>query len=102
MALYRCDWEWYDSTKARPTQERDQAFTRVFAAAEGANPGVGQHVKGWYTYPGRAAGFLLVEANTAEELAAILRPYVELMEFEVQPVVAIDYEQARRRIMGQP
>lgn len=103
MALYLCNWRWHQSAAERPPQEREQAFAKVFSAAENASPIGAQRLKGWYTFAGRqTAGFLIIEAQTAEELAQILRPYTELMTFEAQPIVAVDYAQARQRMLGKP
>ena len=57
--------------------------------------------RGLQSIPGRAAGFLVVDASSHEELTQILRPYTELMAFDVTPIVRVDYEQARRRLLGQ-
>lgn len=100
MAIYRCDWRWHPSAVARDAQARDQAFAGVFRAAETASALGQERLLGWYTYPGQMAGFLLVQAASHEELAQILRPYLELMTFDVQPVVAVDYAQARQRLLG--
>ena len=93
MALYRCDWQWPPRTALRDPLERDKDFARVFQAA----PSPEGLIKAWYTYPGKAAGFLLVEASSHEELAQLLRPYTELMEFDVIPVQTVDLSTARQR-----
>lgn len=100
MAIYQCDWRWHPDATARNAQERDQAFAAVFRAAETAGEIGEQRLLGWYTYPGQTAGVLLVDVASHEELAQLLRPYVELMTFDVKPVVPVDYAQARRRLVG--
>lgn len=99
MALYRCDWRWSDPLARRPPDERDRAFARVFTAAErDASPG--DRIRGWYTYPGSVAGFLIVEAESHQQLAQMLRAYTELMDFAITPIVPLDYQQTKQHLIG--
>jgi hypothetical protein len=100
MAIYQCDWRWHPGAAARDAQERDRTFAAVFRAAETAGQIGEERLLGWYTYPGQSAGFLLVDAASHEDLAQLLRLYMELMTFDVKPVVRVDYAQARQRLIG--
>ncbi|HUY98940.1 MAG TPA: DUF3303 family protein [Thermomicrobiaceae bacterium] len=95
MALYQCSWRWPDQTARHDSQTRAEAFARIFRAAEALDP-LGERLRGWFSYPGEVAGFLLVEAANHEELGQCLAPYCELMQFDVHPVVQVDYRQFSR------
>jgi len=94
MALYQCNLHW---PGIGDPAERTKAFAEVFVAAETAEP-LGDRLHGWYYYPGQDAGFILVEAGSAEELDRLLTPYSKLMMFDVKPVVSVDYQQTRERL----
>ncbi len=51
-----------------------------------------EHIKGWYNLAGGGAGFLLVETDHPQELTAFLQPYMDLVNFDVHAVYALDYE----------
>ncbi len=50
------------------------------------------HIRGWYNLAGGGAGFLLVETEDPRELTAFLQPYMDLLDFDVHAIYAIDYE----------
>lgn len=94
MALYSCTWRW---PGVEDPKERWQRFARTLVALDEATP-MRQHLKGWYTYPGEWAGFLLVEAAGHEELRELLQPLTGLMQFDVKAVVPVDYDEALRHL----
>lgn len=89
MALYQCNWRW---PGVEDPNERLQCFRRVTLAVDAERPDLRQRIKGWFTYPGEWAGFLLVEVAGTEELRDILQPFTALMRIEVKPVVQVDYD----------
>ena len=50
-------------------------------------------IRGWYDLAGGGAGFLLIETDDLRDLTAILRPYMDLMSFDVRGVYQLDYAQ---------
>jgi len=97
MALYQCNWRWPDQTARQDSQARAEAFARIFRAAEEQNP-FGERLRGWFRYPGEMAGYILVEATNHEELSQCLGPYCELMQFDVHPIVQVDYRTFRQDV----
>ena len=48
--------------------------------------------RGFYEFAGGGAGFLLIEAEEARALTAILHPYQDLVRWDVRAVLSIDVE----------
>lgn len=95
MALYQCTWRW---PGAGDSTERSKRFGQAFMAADRDVPGMQSMVRGWYSYPGEWAGFLLMEAERSEDLAAALRPFTGLMTWEVKPLLVQDYGDTKRML----
>lgn len=82
---------WYCKFKWHPNTTREQVAQRIVHQHEiGANHP--EHIKGWYNLAGGGAGFLLVEVDHPQELTAFLQPYMDLVDFDVHAVYALDYE----------
>lgn len=94
MALYGCSWRW---PGVEDPKERWQRFARTTVAMDEATS-MRQHMRGWYTYPGEWAGFLLIEADRPEELREMLQPLTGLMQFDVKPLIEVDYDEALRHL----
>jgi hypothetical protein len=84
--LFYCAYTWFPRT--RP----EQVWRRVLHQHEaGANQS--DRIRGWYDLAGGGAGFLLIETDDLRDLTAILRPYMDLMSFNVRAVSENNYDQ---------
>lgn len=82
---------WYCRFKWHPNTTRPMVAQRIVQQHDaGANRP--DHIKGWYNLAGGGAGFLLVETEDPRELTAFLQPYMDLMDFDVHAIYALDYE----------
>ncbi|MEZ4564833.1 MAG: DUF3303 family protein [Thermomicrobiales bacterium] len=54
-------------------------------------------IKGWYDLAG-AAGFLLVETGDLRELTAMLRPYMDLMAWDIRALSENRYDETIQQI----
>lgn len=95
VALYQCTWRWPGTGDS---SERRVRFGEALLAADRENPGLERMIRGWYAYPGEWAGFLIMEADSGEDLSAALRPFTGLMTWDVKPLVAQDYGATKRRL----
>lgn len=82
---------WYCRFKWHPTTTREQVAKRIVHQHE-AGATHPERIKGWYNLAGGGAGFLLVETATPQELTAFLQPYMDLVDFNVHAIYAVDYE----------
>ena len=82
---------WYCRFKWHATTTREQVAKRIVYQhdAGATHP---ERIKGWYNLAGGGAGFLLVETDTPQELTAFLQPYMDLVNFDVHAIYAVDYE----------
>lgn len=85
--LFYCRFTWYAGTS------RDDVIRRVIQQDEAGtnNP---DRIKGWYTLAGGGAGFLLLEANTPEEVSVVTEPYMDLMSWDCHVVSENSYAEA--------
>lgn len=51
-----------------------------------------ESIKGWYNLASDGAGFLIVPNQDAEDLAAFLQPYMDLMAWDGRAIIENDYE----------
>jgi hypothetical protein len=78
-----------------------QAFPRVsasdlahcFLRGHDAGSNRPKDLRGWYAFPSGVAGFVLAEAATPVELAKILEPYSRLVEWKIEAVAELNYNQ---------
>ena len=83
---------WYCKFKWHAHATREKVATRIVEMHDvGANHP--EHIKGWYNLAGGGAGFLLVETDQPQDLTAFLQPYMDLLDFDVHAVYALDYEE---------
>jgi Domain of unknown function (DUF3303) len=84
--LFYCRFTWYPRTSRKEVAERvvqqDAAGTN--------NP---KRIKDWYTLAGGGAGFLMIEADTAEQISEIIQPYMDLMSWDVHAVSRTSYDE---------
>jgi len=83
--LFYCAYTWFHGT--RP----EEVWERVIGQHE-ARANRPDLIRGWYDLAGGGAGFLLIETDDLRDLTAILRPYMDLMSWDVRAVSANDYE----------
>ena len=83
---------WYCKFKWHAHATREKVATRIVEMHDvGANHP--EHIKGWYNLAGGGAGFLLVETDQPQDLTAFLQPYMDLLDFDVHAIYALDYEE---------
>jgi len=84
--LWYCKFKWHAHTT------REKVAMRIVEMHDvGANHP--EHIKGWYNLAGGGAGFLLVETDQPQDLTAFLQPYMDLLDFDVHAVYALNYEE---------
>lgn len=81
---------WYCRFKWHPHTTREQVARRIVQMHDAGNNHP-ERIKGWYNLAGGGAGFLIVDTNNPQELTAFLQPYMDLMDFDVHAVYALDY-----------
>ncbi len=82
--LFYCEFKWHGRTT------RQLVAQRVVEQHE-AGRNHPERIQGWYNLAGGGAGFLLIETDDLRDLTAILRPYMDLMSWDVRAVAANDY-----------
>lgn len=89
--LFYCAYTWFPKTKP------EEVWERVIVQHErGAN--APELIRGWYDLAGGGAGFLLVETDDVRELTALLRPYMDLMAWDVRALSENHYDQTIQEI----
>jgi len=84
--LFYCRFTWYPGTS------REKVATRVIQQ-DGLGTNNPERIKGWYTLVGGGAGFLMIEADAAQEVSVILEPYMDLMAWDVHAVTSNTYKE---------
>jgi len=84
--LWYCAFTWY------PHTNRQQVAQRILQQHE-AGAHSNRTIRGWYNLAGGGSGFLLVEAQTPQELTAMLQPYMDLMSWDVRAIYGLDYDE---------
>ena len=89
--LFYCAYTWFPKTRA------EEVWERVVTQHErGAN--APDLIRGWYDLAGGGAGFLIVETDDVRELTAMLRPYMDLMAWDVRALSENRYDQTIEEI----
>ncbi|WP_026425583.1 DUF3303 family protein [Actinokineospora inagensis] len=83
---------WYCGYKALPGVRVGELAKR-FLSRHDAGSNRPSEVRAWFGFPSGTAGFVLVEVDSPKELAAVLDPYARLVEWDVQAVFEINYNQ---------
>ena len=84
--LWYCAFTWYHHTN------RQQVAQRILQQHE-AGAHSNRTIRGWYNLARGGSGFLLVDAQTPQEVTAMLQPYMDLMSWDVRAIYALDYDQ---------
>ena len=94
--LFSCRFTWYPGTSR-------EAVGRRLLEQDNLGAGHPERIKGWYTLAGGGAGFLLIEAETPQDVSEIVEPYMDLMSWDVHAVSTNNYQatvEAMRRELG--
>src|SRR5438270_5423541 len=83
---------WYCGYRAQPTV-RASDLARRFLRQHDAGTNEPSNVRGWFMFPDGVSGFVLIEADTAKQLAGVLEPYSKLVEWHVEGVSELNYNQ---------
>ncbi|HLG61234.1 MAG TPA: DUF3303 family protein [Ktedonosporobacter sp.] len=81
---------WYCRFKWHPHTTREQVARRIVQMHD-AGSNHPERIKGWYNLAGGGAGFLIIDTDNPQELTAFLQPYMDLMDFDVHAIYALDY-----------
>ena len=74
---FYCAYTWFPKT--RP----EEVWERVIHQHERSS-NAPELIRGWYDFAGGGAGFLIVETDDVRELTAMLRPYIDLMAWDIR------------------
>lgn len=83
--LFHCAYTWFPGTRA------EQVWERVIVQHE-ANANQPERIRGWYDLAGGGAGYMILETDDLRDLTAILRPYMDLMSWDVRAISENRYE----------
>jgi hypothetical protein len=89
--LFYCEFTWHPHTTSALVRERHARQLQ----AKALHP---ETWRGWYSFAGMGAGFLLIEADDPASLGEILTPYSDLMRFDVRALRVIDKDEVLTRI----
>jgi hypothetical protein len=85
--LWYCRFRWHTHTRA------DDVRRRVLEQHE-AGTNKPNKIRAWYNLAGGGSGFLLIEADNAQEVTDILQPYMDLVSWNVHACYELSYQQA--------
>jgi hypothetical protein len=83
---------WYCGYEALPGK-RASDLARRFLRQHDAGTNRPEQLRGWFAFPSGVAGFVLIEADTPKEVAAILEPYSRSVTWRVEGVSEFNYNQ---------
>ncbi len=83
---------WYCGYSSLPGVRASQ-LARRFLRQHDAGSNRPADLRGWFTFPSGTAGFILVEAETPRDLASILDPYSRFVQWHVEAVFELIYNQ---------
>jgi hypothetical protein len=83
---------WYCGYHALP-KVRASDLGRRFLRQHDAGSNRPANLRGWFTFPTGVAGFILIEADTPKEVTAVLEPYSRLVEWRVEAIAELNYNQ---------
>ncbi|MDQ2653352.1 MAG: DUF3303 domain-containing protein [Chloroflexota bacterium] len=89
--LFYCAYTWFPNTRPETVWRRV-----IHQHEQGAN--APDLIKGWYDLAGGGAGFLLVETGDLRELTAMLRPYMDLMAWDIRALSENRYDETIQQI----
>ncbi|TCO62017.1 hypothetical protein [Actinocrispum wychmicini] len=83
---------WYCGYRALPKVRAGDLARRLLRQHD-AGTNRPADVRAWFTFPSGLAGFVLIEVGTSREVAAIVAPYAGLVEWDIQAVEDLNYNQ---------
>jgi hypothetical protein len=89
--LFYCAYTWFPNTRPEEVWERV-----IHQHERGAN--APELIRGWYDLAGGGAGFLIVETEDVRELTAMLRPYIDLMAWDIRALSENRYDRTIQEI----
>ena len=89
--LFYCAYTWLAKTRPEDVWERV-----IHQHERGAN--APELIRGWYDFAGGGAGFLIVETDDVRELTAMLRPYIDLMSWDIRALSENQYNETIQQI----
>lgn len=84
--LWTCS---YDALPGVRLESLGRRFLRQHDAGTNS-PGT---VRGWYVHPGGTSGIVFLEADTPQEVTAVIEPYSSLVSWRVESAVELNYNQ---------
>ncbi len=84
---------WYCAYTWHPTTTIQQVRGRILQQHE-AGTNLPNKMRGWYDMVGGGAGFMLVETDSPQEINDLCQPYMDLMDWDVRALNALDYNAA--------
>ena len=89
--LFYCAYTWHSSTRPEEVWERLIHQHECQANAP-------ELIRGWYDFAGGGAGFLIVETDDVRELTAMLRPYIDLMTWDIRALSENRYHETVQQV----
>lgn len=89
--LFYCAYTWRSTTRPEEVWER-----LIHQHERGDNaPAL---IRGWYDFAGGGAGFLIVETDDVRELTSMLRPYIDLMGWDIRALSENRYDETIQQV----
>ena len=88
---FYCAYTWFPKTRPEEVWERV-----ILQHERGSN--AQELIRGWYDFAGGGAGFLIVETDDVRELTAMLRPYIDLMAWDIRALSENRYDETIQQI----
>ena len=88
---FYCAYTWFPKTRPEEVWERV-----IHQHERGSN--APELIRGWYDFAGGGAGFLIVETDDVRELTAMLRPYIDLMAWDIRALSENKYDETIQQI----
>jgi hypothetical protein len=88
---FYCAYTWFPKTRPEEVWERV-----IHQHERGSN--AQELIRGWYDFAGGGAGFLIVETEDVRELTAMLRPYIDLMAWDIRALSENKYDETIQQI----
>ena len=89
---FYCAYTWFPKTRPEEVWERV-----IHQHERGSN--AQELIRGWYDFAGGGAGFLIVETDDVRELTAMLRPYIDLMSWDIRALSDIAHERGAMAVV---
>lgn len=88
---------WYCGYRALPGV-RASDLARRFLRQHDAGTNQPAAVRGWFVFPTGTAGFVLIEAETPKDVAAVTEPYAGVVTWDIEAVAELNYNQVHEEL----